>query len=54
MPSGTATITPEQRGAIHELVCLRLIGVSDLGQAILREDFETAERLGLEFGEAYG
>lgn len=51
MPSSTATITPEQRRAIHELVCLRLIGVSDLGQAILRDDFAAAERLSLEFGE---
>lgn len=50
MPS-TATITAEQRQAIHELVCLRLIGISDLSKAILRRDFDTAERLGLEFGK---
>ena len=51
MPSSTATITAEQRQAIHELVCLRLIGISDLSKAILGRDFDTAERLGLEFGE---
>jgi hypothetical protein len=51
MPSSTATITAEQRRAIREVVCLRLIGVGDLSQAILDKDFVTAERLGLECAE---
>jgi len=51
MPSSTATITAEQRRAIREVVCLRLIGAGDLSQAILDKDFATAERLGLECAE---
>ncbi len=51
MSRSTATITAEQREAIYELICLHLVGLSDLCLALDRKDFDTAERLGLEFGE---
>jgi hypothetical protein len=51
MPRSTATITAEQRKAIYEPICLHLAGLGDLCLALDREDFITAERLGLEFGE---
>ena len=52
MPGSTATITEDQREGIYELVRNHLGGIGDVWIALEQnEDFATAERLGLEFGE---
>jgi hypothetical protein len=53
MPGTTPTITGEQRDALYELVRNHLSGLGDVLIAFEREDFATAERLGLEFGEDF-
>ena len=50
----TATITKEQRVGLYELVRNHLGGIGDIWIALEEnEDFATAERLGLEFGEDF-
>jgi hypothetical protein len=53
MPKSTVTITGEQRRAIYHLIRAHLGGLSDVCLALDREDFATAEKLGLEFGEDF-
>jgi hypothetical protein len=51
---GTTTINCEQRNGLYELVRNHLGSVGDLWSALEHdEDFATAERLGLEFGEDF-
>lgn len=50
----TTTITKEQRVGIYELVRNHLGGIGDVWIALEEnEDFATAERLGIEFGEDF-
>jgi hypothetical protein len=50
----TATITKEQRVGLYELVRNHLGAIGDVWIALEEnEDFATAERLGLEFGEDF-
>jgi hypothetical protein len=50
----TATINRDQRDGIYELVRNHLGGIGDVWIALEEnEDFATAERLGLEFGEDF-
>lgn len=50
----TATITKEQRVGLYELVRNHLGGIGDVWIALEQnEDFATAERLGIEFGEDF-
>lgn len=50
----TTTITNYQRDGLYELVRNHLGGIGDVWTALEEtEDFETAERLGLEFGEDF-
>jgi hypothetical protein len=51
MPSSTVTISGAQRQVFYELVLDHLSGIGDLRIAVENEDFATAERLGIEFGE---
>jgi hypothetical protein len=52
MPSGTVTISPEQRNGIYELARNHLAGLNDVYLAMeVHRDFATAERLGREFAE---
>lgn len=51
MPDSTVTISGAQREVFYELVLDHLSGIGDLQIALEREDFATAERLGIEFGE---
>src|SRR5260221_11961891 len=44
-------ITVEERDALHEQVLTDLSGIDDLRMAYQAEDFEKAERLGIEFGD---
>lgn len=54
MPGTTTTINREQRNGLYELVRNHLGSVGDLWSALEHdEDFATAERLGLEFGEDF-
>lgn len=54
MPRSTTTIDRNQRDGLYELVRNHLGSVSDLWDALERDnDFATAERLGLEFGEDF-
>jgi len=54
VPGTTTTINREQRNGLYELVRNHLGSVGDLWSALERdEDFATAERLGLEFGEDF-
>ena len=54
MPGTTTTINREQRNGLYELVRNHLGSVGDLWSALESdEDFATAERLGLEFGEDF-
>jgi len=54
MPSITATIDRDQRKGLYELVRNHLGGISDVWIALEEnEDFATAERLGIEFGEDF-
>ena len=54
MPGTTTTINREQRNGFYELVRNHLGSVGDLWSALERDDdFATAERLGLEFGEDF-
>ena len=54
MPSTTATITRKQRDGLYELVRNHLGAIGDVWIALERnEDFATAQRLGLEFGEDF-
>lgn len=54
MPSTTCTITKDQRDGLYELVRNRLGGIGDVWIALEEnEDYATAERLGLEFGEDF-
>lgn len=54
MPGTTSTINREQRHGLYELVRNHLGSVGDLWSALEHdEDFATAERLGLEFGEDF-
>lgn len=50
MPT-TVTINAVQREVFYELVLDHLSGLPDLGLAVERGDFATAERLGVEFAE---
>ena len=50
MPT-TVTISGAQRQVFYEMVTDHLTAIGDLRIAIQREDFATAERLGIEFGE---
>lgn len=50
MPT-TVTINGVQREVFYELVLDHLSGIGDLAVAVAHEDFATAERLGIEFGE---
>ena len=50
----TTTITHYQRDGLYELVRNHLGGIGDVWTALEEtEDFETAERLGIEFGEDF-
>jgi hypothetical protein len=50
----TATINRDQRDGLYELVRNHLGGIGDVWIALEEnEDFATAERLGLEFGEDF-
>lgn len=51
MPDSTVTISGGQREVFYRLVLDHLSGVDDLLLALGREDFATAKRLGIEFGE---
>jgi hypothetical protein len=52
--SSTATIDRGQRDGLYELVRNHLGGIGDIWIALEEnEDFATAERLGLEFGEDF-
>jgi hypothetical protein len=54
MPTSTATIDRDQRDGLYELVRNHLGAVGDIWIALEEnEDFATAERLGLEFGEDF-
>ncbi len=54
MPSITATIDRDQRDGLYELIRNHLGGVGDVWIALEdNEDFATAERLGIEFGEDF-
>ena len=54
MPSTTCTIDGDQRDGLYELVRNHLGAVGDLWIALEQtEDFATAERLGIEFGEDF-
>lgn len=53
MPRTIATITHEQRDAIHGFVVENLSRLTDLPLAIKREDFTTARRLAREFGQDF-
>jgi hypothetical protein len=54
MPGTTATITKAQRDGLYELVRNHLGGIGDVWIALEEnEDYATAERLGLEFGEDF-
>jgi hypothetical protein len=54
MPSITATIDREQRDGLYELIRNHLGAISDIWIALEEnEDFATAERLGIEFGEDF-
>jgi hypothetical protein len=54
MPSITATIDRDQRDGIYELVRNHLGAIGDVWIALEEnEDFTTAERLGIEFGEDF-
>jgi len=54
MPRSTITIDRDQRVGLYELVRNHLGSVGDLWDALERDnDFATAERLGLEFGEDF-
>jgi hypothetical protein len=44
-------ITAEERGALYEQVLSGLSGVDDLRAAFVAEEFDRAERLGIEFGD---
>ncbi len=50
MPT-TVTISGAQRQVFYEMVTDHLGAIGDLRIAIQQEDFATAERLGIEFGE---
>jgi len=55
VPGTTTTINSEQRDGLYELVRNHLGSIGDLWNALERDqDFDTAERLGLEFGEDFG
>jgi hypothetical protein len=50
----TTTINQEQRAGLYELVRNHLGGIGDVWIALeQKDDFATAERLGLEFGEDF-
>lgn len=54
MPSITATIDRDQRDGLYELVRNHLGAIGDIWIALEEnEDFATAERLGIEFGEDF-
>jgi hypothetical protein len=54
VPGTTTTINREQRNGLYELVRNHLGSVGDLWSSLEGdEDFATAERLGLEFGEDF-
>ena len=54
MPSITATIDRDQRDGLYELIRNHLGAVGDVWIALEEnEDFATAERLGIEFGEDF-
>jgi hypothetical protein len=54
MPSITATIDRDQRDGLYELVRNHLGAIGDVWIALEEnEDFATAERLGIEFGEDF-
>lgn len=54
MPSTTTTINRDQRDGLYELARNHLGGIGDVWIALEEnEDFATAERLGLEFGEDF-
>jgi len=54
MPSTTAKIDRDQRDGLYELVRNHLGAVGDIWIALEEtEDFATAERLGIEFGEDF-
>ena len=54
MPSITATIDRDQRDGLYELIRNHLGGVGDVWIALEdNEDFATAERLGIEFGDDF-
>ena len=54
MPSVTAMIDRDQRDGIYELVRNHLGAIGDVWIALEEnEDFATAERLGIEFGEDF-
>jgi len=54
MPSTTAKIDRDQRAGLYELVRNHLGAVGDIWIALEQtEDFATAERLGIEFGEDF-
>jgi len=50
MPT-TVTISGAQRQVFYEMVTDHLSAIGDLRIALQQEDFATAERLGIEFGE---
>ena len=54
MPGTTTTIDRKQRDGLYELVRNHLGGIGDVWLALEEnEDFATAERLGIEFGEDF-
>jgi hypothetical protein len=54
MPSITTTIDRDQRDGLYELIRNHLGGIGDIWIALEEnEDYATAERLGIEFGEDF-
>jgi len=54
MPNVTATIDRDQRDGLYELIRNHLGAIGDVWIALEdNEDFATAERLGIEFGEDF-
>lgn len=54
MPHSTIKITAGQRDALYEQVCNHLAALGDLWTALEHnEDYATAERLAIEFGEDF-
>lgn len=51
LSSTTAELTADEGDALREVVLAHISGIDDLRMACEAEDFERAERLGIEFGD---